>query len=286
MIAHPGDLSNGRGVRDGLCNTVVLTTRCVPTKASMVDDLASWCIIKREPIGEGNMDRDEKTTRRPQHLSDYAKVCLRTLVARGLGRSISLGGALGLLHYLDYRSTHDVDAWWETTTTADEQQQVVEALQETLRAFGVVKMRAWGDVTSIELSQEGRTVFSFQIASRSAQLAPSRPAPWINILLDSFDDLVAGKMSALVERGAPRDFRDVYQICQSALTTPAECWELWQRRQELAKSDPDRARARLAIETHLARIAQHRPLEQIASPEERAEAQKLRYWFVEVFLRV
>lgn len=48
---------------------------------------------------------------RPTHLSEYAVLCLQTLAAQGLGEKISLGGALGLLHYLDYRDTHDVDAW-------------------------------------------------------------------------------------------------------------------------------------------------------------------------------
>jgi hypothetical protein len=27
--------------------------------------------------------------------------------------------ALGLLHYLDYRPTHDVDAWWVPEATSD-----------------------------------------------------------------------------------------------------------------------------------------------------------------------
>src|SRR3990172_4781576 len=101
--------------------------------------------------------------------------------------------------------------------------------------------------------------FSFQIARRSAQLASSAQAPWIEVLLDSFQDLVASKMEALVERGAPRDFRDIYELCQAGLLAPPECWRLWQQRQQLAGSDADAARAQIAIETHLARIAVQRP---------------------------
>ncbi len=63
-----------------------------------------------------------------------------------------------------------------------------------------------GDVVSVELLEGKRKVFSFQIAHRSAQLQPSVPLPWANSLLDSFDDLVARKMVALIERGAPRTF--------------------------------------------------------------------------------
>ena len=119
---------------------------------------------------------------------------------------------------------------------------------------------------------------------RSAQLEPSAPAPWTDVLLDSFPDLLASKMVALVERGALRDFRDIFALCHAGLTTPQECWSLWRRRQQLAGSDTDSARARLAVETHLARIAQHRPLREIADPTKRAEAERVRRWFVQELL--
>lgn len=220
---------------------------------------------------------------RPTHMPDYAEACLQALVAHGLGGKISLGGAFGLLHYLDYRPTHDVDARWLPSANAKDRRQVIRVIEETLQSFGQVKKRAWGDVVSVELMREGRTVFSFQIAHRSAQLEPPAPAPWTDVLLDSFPDLLAGKMVALVERGAPRDFRDVYALCRAGLTTPQECWEL-RRRQQLAGSDSDSARARLAVETHLARIAQHRPLGDITNPAKRAEAEQVRRWFVQEFL--
>jgi Nucleotidyl transferase AbiEii toxin, Type IV TA system len=225
-----------------------------------------------------------KPPRRPARLPDYAEACLQALAGQGLGETISLGGALGLLHYLDYRPTRDVDAWWTALATAENQRQVIRVIETTLGAWGQVKTRAWGDVVSVELLREERTVFSFQIARRSAQLEPSAPAPWTGVLLDSFPDLLASKMVALVERGAPRDFRDIYAVCQAGLVTPRECWEFWRRRQRLAGSDIDSARARLAVETHLARIAQHRRLEQIADPQQQAEAEGVRAWFASEFL--
>ncbi|MBL7199140.1 MAG: nucleotidyl transferase AbiEii/AbiGii toxin family protein [Anaerolineae bacterium] len=223
---------------------------------------------------------------RPTHLSLYAEACLRSLVANELGDRISLGGAFGLLHYLDYRPTHDVDAWWVVSATAQERQFVIDTITTTLESFGQVRTRAWGDVVSVELSQEGRVAFSFQIASRSAQLEPPSFAPWADVLLDSFADLMASKMVALVERGAPRDFRDIYALCQARLTTPSECWKLWRQRQQLAGSDTGSTRARLAVQTHLARIAVHRPLEQITDPQQRAEADHVRSWFTGAFLDV
>src|SRR5450759_4375172 len=145
--------------------------------------------------------------RRPEHLPDYSEMCLQALVDHGLAEKISLGGALGLLHYLDYRDTHDVDAWWADTAAEADRQQVLHILEEVLSQAGEVKTRAWGDVVSVELVRARKTVFSFQIARRSAQLEPSSLAPWIRVPLDSLADLVASKMVALVERGGPRAFR-------------------------------------------------------------------------------
>ena len=223
---------------------------------------------------------------RPQQMSEYAEACLLALSAQGLGRKISLGGAFGLAHYYEYRPTHDVDAWWMPEATAKERQRVVQVIQDALRPFGPVRVRTWGDVVSVELRQEERTVFSFQVAHRSAQLASPQPVPWTDAWLDSFPDLVAAKMVALVERGVPRDFRDIYTLCHAEVTTPEQCWTLWRRRQQLAGSDTDAARARLAVQTHLARIALHRPLSQIADPTERAAAERVRTWFEKEFLNV
>jgi hypothetical protein len=52
----------------------------------------------------------------------------------------------------------------------------------------------------------------------------------------------------------------------------------------LSDSDTDWSRARLAVETHLKRIALHRPLAQIADSHQRSEAAQLRAWYKEVFL--
>jgi hypothetical protein len=131
---------------------------------------------------------------------------------------------------------------------------------------------------------EGKTGFSFQVAIRSAQLEPTTTLPWVDVALDSLPDLVASKMVVLVERGAPRDFRDIYTLCQEKLVSARESWRLWRERQQRAGSDPDPHRARLAIETHLSRIAQHRPLDTIAEPEQRAAAAGLRNWFAQEFL--
>ena len=220
---------------------------------------------------------------RPKHLPKYAEICLDKLAETGLGAKISLGGAFGLMHYHEYRPTHDVDAWWQAKVSAEERRQVADVLQDALTPFGEVRTRSWGDVLSVELYPDDELAFSFQIAERSAHLNPPAPSPWRGIFLDSFDDLVAAKMVALVERGAPRDFVDIYTLCREGLVSPGRCWELWSRRQELAKDDMNSDRARLAVQTHLARIEQHRPLEGITDPSDRENAERLRGWFREDF---
>lgn len=221
----------------------------------------------------------------PSNLSPYARTCLAALAEAGLAKHISLGGALGLSHYLDYRATHDVDAWWSETASEQERQAIVKTLASALSEFGRVSVRAWGDVVSVELFQNNQIVFSFQIAARSARLGESVSAGWIDVPLDSLPDLVASKMAALVERGTPRDFLDIYSLCAAGVITIGECWSLWKKRQTMAGSDADASRARLAIETHLERIALHRPLEKIADAKERERAQQVRHWFLDVFLK-
>jgi hypothetical protein len=64
-----------------------------------------------------------------------------------------------------------------------------------------------------------------------------------------------------------------------------ECWAVWRKRQTLAGSDADTRRARLAIETHLERIALHRPLEKIVDLQQFQQAKQLRDWFLSDFLQ-
>jgi hypothetical protein len=208
---------------------------------------------------------------------------LEALAAAGMGRKISLGGALGLQHYCEYRATNDIDAWWEPTTTGEERELLLRVVERAMRPVGPTRLRRWGDVSSVELMVEGKVVFSFQVAIRSAQLEPTITLPWVDVALDSLPDLVASKMVALVERGAPRDFRDIYTLCQEGLVNVRECWRLWKERQQRGGSDLDPFRARLAIETHLSRISQHRPLAAISEPEQRAAAASLRNWFAQDF---
>ena len=243
-----------------------------------------WGILDPALTGRDNQDVTP-TPKRPDNISEFAGACLESLSAGMLGERLSLGGAFGLSHYLEYRPTHDIDAWWIQPVPNEQKLRIVKTLEEALQVFGEVRTRSWGDVVSVELRQKGKTVFSFQIADRSAEIHAPTPSPWPGgIRLDSLEDLIAGKMVALVERGNPRDFRDIYTLCREGLTDTGRCWDLWQKRQDLSGENTDRARAALAVRTHLARIEQARPLERLESSE-REKAERVRIWFAQEFLR-
>lgn len=225
-----------------------------------------------------------KEPSRPTHISQYAEDCLNALSSSNLGKTVSLGGAFGLLHYLDHRPTHDVDAWWLEGANSAQRQQVLSLIVQVLERHGNVRIRQWGDVSSVELLQDDRTVFSFQVAERSVQLEDSVPTQWTDVLLDSLDDLIASKMTALVERGAPRDFIDVHAVCEAGIATASTCWQLWFNRQERAGDSTSSARARMAVTTHLKRIEMRRPLRGIENQKQRLEAQRVRTWFRGEFL--
>lgn len=243
-------------------------------------------LIKPQPIASWynpGVDTNERPEK-PQHLPEYAILCLEALSRSGLSDRLSLGGAIGLMHYYEYRTTHDVDAWWIRSISQRKRQEVVSVLEKTLAPFGDVRTRQWGDVVSIELRQEGKAVFSFQIAERSVLLEPPQPSPWPGVLLDRLPDLIASKMTALVERGAPRDFVDIYNLCRENIVTAHRCWELWELRQAAAEGEANRDRASLAVQLHLERIESHRPLAQIDEVIARESAESLRRWYRKEFL--
>ena len=125
---------------------------------------------------------------------------------------------------------------------------------------------------------------NFQIAERSVQLEDPVSTQWTGVQLDSLNDLIASKMVALVERGAPRDFLDIFAVCEADIATPRACWRLWQTRQARTGGSTSFSRAKLAITTHLKRIELRRPLYSIDDQRPRNEAEKTRNWFRKEFL--
>jgi hypothetical protein len=196
---------------------------------------------------------------------------------------IVLGGAFALKHYLDYRTTHDCDAWWDRAATRDERRGILAEIRDALARLNPgaeISAESWGDVDSLKVIESGRAVFSFQIADRAVQMEPYVDSGWGGVRIETLRDNLGSKMCALVERGAPRDFGDIYEAAKRLAWTPAELWELWRRK------NPDRSLADAAalVRIHLEGIVARRPLASITDPGDRDRAALVRAWFFDHLL--
>ncbi len=218
---------------------------------------------------------------RPEQLDPFAVAFLNRLKDRPEAEQFVLGGYFALKHYLDYRQTADVDAWWKTRLDARALASAREAFAETATEFGYsTRERSWGETVSLEALDGGKKVFSFQVAVRSVEIEPPIPSPWGKIPIETLEENIGAKMTALVNRGAPRDFVDVKAVVDAGLVTTERCWQLW-----LAKnpdSTPDEGK--MAVQSHLASLIARTPLERLA-PERQAEARTLRAWYEHDFAR-
>lgn len=223
---------------------------------------------------------------RPRQLDPLALELLEGLAGHAAARAFVLGGYFALKHYWDYRPTHDVDAWWDSAASTPEREAARAALRQVLSDIAgrrglTVAGRRFGDTESWALNQAGKTLFTFQISTRTVQLEPYQPSPWPPLQIETLADNVGSKMNALVQRGAPRDFLDVKALVTAGLVTPAECWALWERK----NPDLTLGAAHLEVGRHLEALELRRPLSSIPDASERERAQATRGWFRAQFLR-
>lgn len=221
--------------------------------------------------------------RTPAGIDPLADRILQRLAGRSEASEIVLGGYLALQHHLDYRETHDIDAWWRVRSTPAAERAILAVMQQVADEEGfTVRERRFGETLSIELMREGRKTFSFQIAVRSVELAPPVVSAWPPILIETLQDNVGSKMNALVDRGSPRDFLDIKSVVEHGLLSAADCWQLWTRKNPGQSIDA----ARQKVLFHLSALELRRPLESIESPAERDRARLTREWFRHEFLGV
>jgi len=219
--------------------------------------------------------------KKPLQLDPLAEKLLDRLAGRPEASEIVLGGYFALRHYLDYRRTHDIDAWWRTRANSATEQVIEQAMHKLAQEEGLgFEKRKFGDTVSFELLRDGRRVFSFQIAVRSVELEPPLISPWPPVLIETLADNVGAKMNALVERGDPRDFVDIKRLVDAELADNGRCWELWRRKNPGAGMSVARQKVRL----HLAALETRRPLNLIPDPRQREDARLTREWFGRDFL--
>jgi hypothetical protein len=217
--------------------------------------------------------------RKPKDSDPFAAAFLERLQNRPEAEQFVLGGYFALKHYLDYRQTSDVDAWWLSREDPRALAAAREAFSQTATDFGYsVRERAWGETISLEAVTGADMAFSFQVSIRSVEIERPVPSPWGRFPIETLNDNVASKMVALVARGAPRDFVDIKAVVDAGLVTVDRCWELWAAK--ATGIDVDDARIRVKI--HLAGIEARRPIERIPA-EARAAAAQLRAWYRDEF---
>lgn len=213
--------------------------------------------------------------RKPEHPDPFAAAFLDRLKDRPEAEQFVLGGYFALKHYLDYRDTGDVDAWWRTRQDADALAVAREVFAETAAEFGYsVRERTWGETISLEALDGANKAFSFQVSIRSVEIREPVRSPWGRFPIETLDDNIASKMMALVARGAPRDFLDIKEIIDSGLVSVARCWELWAEKKPGIELDD----ARVRVQTHLARIEARMPIKRLPA-ERRGAAAELRAWY-------
>ncbi|MFN7814539.1 MAG: hypothetical protein ACK5SI_17995, partial [Planctomycetia bacterium] len=107
----------------------------------------------------------------PSNLSAYAREVLELMAGDAAAAEIVLGGGVALAHYLEYRDTFDLDAWWASAPTNAARELMARAVQMVADRHGLVaSRRSWGETESFELSAGPRKVFSLQIAARDRYL--------------------------------------------------------------------------------------------------------------------
>jgi Nucleotidyl transferase AbiEii toxin, Type IV TA system len=211
----------------------------------------------------------------PRELNALAADVLDKLRGQPAAEHIILGGGVALQHYCPYRTTVDLDAWWRDRARKDTEGLLEQVLTAVGQERGLTyQRRSFGDTQSFELLRESKKVFTVQIAVRSLALDDPLPSAWAPVAIETFQDNLGSKMNALIGRGAPRDFTDVFEVCRRGMARPEDCWSLWQQKnpgQSLGE-----AKSRVLL--HLEQIAARRPLETLSDPAERQRAEELRAW--------
>jgi len=206
---------------------------------------------------------------------------LQKLAALPGVENIVLGGYFALRRFVDYRTTHDIDAWWRARSDPAAEASIRLAMLEIAAANALsLSERRFGETASFELHRGHIKVFSFQISVRSIELETPGPSRWPPILIETLADNVASKMNALVNRGSPRDFLDIYYLVRKPVLSMSECWKLWSQKNPGAQLESGKQKAML----HLMSLEQRRPLDRITDPAERERAAALRAFFREAFV--
>ncbi|MCC6446004.1 MAG: nucleotidyl transferase AbiEii/AbiGii toxin family protein [Armatimonadetes bacterium] len=231
----------------------------------------------KQPLG------NQSQPGRPLNLTPLMEAVPEALRLEPAANRFILGGGVALKRYIDYRPTQDIDAWWIGGRDPEAVLHLRAALECVAARQGYAQThRQFRMTDSFEFRHpdSGRKEFSFQISVRDLALDAARESLWPPLKVETLQDNIGSKMNALVNRGAPRDFTDIYRVVRSGLIEGEERWRLWQIR----NPEFEISQAKRQVRTHLIRLEARRPLSAISSEEERGSTAGLRAWFHESFL--
>jgi len=84
--------------------------------------------------------------KKPAAIDPRAEKVLSLLAGKPEAAEIVLGGYFALRYYVDYRQTHDVDAWWKTRAHPDAEALIREAMRRVAEGEGCeLKERKFGE---------------------------------------------------------------------------------------------------------------------------------------------
>jgi len=217
------------------------------------------------------------TPKPPSSLNEYALDLLNRLKRDPLASEFVIGGGVALSHYVDYRKTNDLDVWWKTK----ESRAALDAVEKAMKAMAADRnltfsMLKTGEVDRLILHEGKKKVFSFEIAPRDRSIGNNHQSAWKPLMIESFEDNLASKMTALVSRGAPRDFLDIHTVCGRGIS-PEKCWELYAHKHGCDQTDV--AHAKSKVGRHLRDLERRRPLGKITDLKEREKAGRVRSFF-------
>jgi predicted nucleotidyltransferase component of viral defense system len=145
-------------------------------------------------------------------LSPLQREVLRAFFARERGFFLTGGGALAG-YYLHHRSTDDLDLF---TDGAEAYERGRHALAEVAASLGAkleVRMDA-PDFKRYAIARGAELVVVDLVHDRVPQLVPDKPEIE-GVRVDSLDEILANKLTALVGRQEERDVVDVYFLEQA-----------------------------------------------------------------------
>ncbi|MEK7122327.1 MAG: nucleotidyl transferase AbiEii/AbiGii toxin family protein [Patescibacteria group bacterium] len=163
----------------------------------------------------------------PFQLTHEQQVILQTLASSPLRERLYWTGGTALAYfYLHHRQSYDVDLFSDTPLTLDELAPFVRKIADALSTPTVEQKR---------IHDRYEFIFSGEREMRLDCVWYNFPSlrerkTWEGIRADSFEDLVANKLMALVERREGKDVFDIYTLLKKNLITIPNIIDLAQKK--------------------------------------------------------